>query len=255
MTDIYKTPASELTEAQTREGFGSLERGQAGQYQFSIREIIKEAWDKTSGAKGTIWLAFILYMVVVVPVSMGTPMLLGMLGLPADIEPGQEINATLIIGFVLSQVIIMVVSMPLGVGLFMVGLKIASGAPVSATEVFNYFHKIVPLVLTMFLMYVMLIIGFLLFVIPGIYLMFAYYLALPLVVEKGLGPWQALEASRKAVSKRWFRFVGLGIGLVIILIVGMIPLGLGVIWVLPMMMIAFGIAYRNIFGFEGASAA
>lgn len=255
MTDIYKTPASELTESQSTEGFGSLERGQAGEFQFSVREIIREAWGKTSGSKGTVWMAILIYIAVSIPVTMGVPFVLELIGLSSTAEPGQQFDAMLIAGVVVSQVIIMAVTMPLGAGMFMVGLKIAAGAPVSGSEVVMYFHKIIPLLVTVILMYIMIAIGFVLFVIPGIYLMFAYYLAIPLVVEKGLGPWQALEASRKAVSKRWFRFVGLGIVLLLAMMVGMLPLGIGLIWVLPLMTIAFGIAYRNIFGFNSASAA
>ena len=58
-------------------------------------------------------------------------------------------------------------------------------------------------------------------------------------MEKGLSPWKALEASRKAISKCWFRFVGLGFVVMLIMLVGMLPLGIGLIWVMPLMLIAF----------------
>lgn len=255
MTDVYKTPSANLIEPVSAEGFGSLERGIAGQYQFSIREIISEGWQKTNGAKGTIWLAMLLYIVVAIPVSMAVPFILQMLGLPSEPAVGQPMNAKIIVGNVISQLIIMLVTLPLGAGLFMIGLKIAAGVETSPSEVFNYFHKSLTLLGMIILLYIMLIIGFMLLVIPGIYLMFAYYLAFPLVVEKGLGPWQALEASRKALTHHWFRFVGLNIALWLLVIVSAIPLGIGLIWVLPLMFIAYGIAYRNIFGLEGAAAA
>lgn len=255
MTDVYKTPSANLVKPVSVDGYGSLERGIAGQYQFSIRDIIREAWNKTSGVKGTIWLAMILYLVIAVPVSIGVPFILELVGLPSEPDPGQAMTATMFIGIIVSQVVVMLVTLPLGAGLFMVGLKIASGVDVSASEVLNYFHKSLTLLGTVIVLYIMLIIGFMLLVIPGIYLMFAYYLAIPLVVEKGLRPWQALEASRKAVSKRWFRFAGLSIALWLLMIVAAIPLGIGLIWVLPLMLIAYGIAYRNIFGFGAAPAA
>ncbi len=50
--------------------------------------------------------------------------------------------------------------------------------------------------------------GFVLLIIPGIYLSFAYWLAMPLIIDRGLTPWQALELSRKAVTKVWFQVVG-----------------------------------------------
>jgi len=252
MTDIYKTPDSALTESPKMDGFGSLERGKTGQFQFAISDILKEAWKITSGSKGTIWLAILLYSIVMIPVTIVAPMIMGLAGLPSEMEPGQSFEVSLLIGLIASQVIIVAITLPLSAGLFMIGLKLASGVSVSATEVFNYFNKMLPLMVTMVIMYIMLIIGFLLFIIPGIYLLFAYYLSIPLVVEKGLSPWQALEASRKAISKCWFRFVGLGIALMLLMIVAIIPLGIGLIWVLPLAVIAFGIVYRNIFGLEAA---
>ncbi|MGB0361170.1 MAG: hypothetical protein ACPGEF_07175, partial [Endozoicomonas sp.] len=75
-------------------------------------------------------------------------------------------------------------------------------------------------------------------------------LAIPLMVDKGLTPWKAMEASRKAISKRWFTVFGLIIVISFLNLVAMIPLGLGLIWTIPMSSIAFGILYRNIFGYN-----
>ncbi len=50
--------------------------------------------------------------------------------------------------------------------------------------------------------------GFVLLVVPGIYLSIAYWFALPLILDRGLLPWQALEVSRKAVTKVWFKVAG-----------------------------------------------
>jgi len=254
MTDMYKTPDATLTESPEMDGFGSLERGKAGDYQFVIGDIIREAWRKTKGAKGTVWLALLLYGIIMIPVTIGVPWLLEMAGMPSQQAPGAPFDPTLLVGLIVAQIISIAITLPLGAGLFMLGLKLASGVPVSATEVFGYFHKVLPLLVTVVVMYIMLIIGFILLIIPGIYLAVAYYLAIPLVVEKGLGPWQALEASRKAISKCWFRFFGLGFTLTLLMIVAAIPLGIGLIWVMPLLIIAFGIVYRNIFGLEGAAS-
>jgi uncharacterized membrane protein len=101
----------------------------------------------------------------------------------------------------------------------------------------------------------MVLIGFVLLIIPGIYLAIAYYMAMPLVVEKGLSPWAAMEISRKTVSKRWFTMFFFGIVMMLILIVSAIPLGIGLIWTLPMAMIAYGVIYRNMFGIRNQTLA
>lgn len=252
MTDVYKTPESELIESKSLEGFGSLERGIAGQFEFSIGDALKEAWKKVSGSKGKIWLAFILYIVVAVVISLVIHLLLKMAGLPSQVQPGQPVTGTLLTGVIVSQLLNALVLMPMWAGLYMVGIKIAVGAPVTPTEVLKHYDKTFSLFFTIILMYIMLAIGFVLLVIPGIYLMVAYYFAIPLIVEKGLSPWQALEASRKAISKCWFRFFGFGLVMMLLTIVAMIPFLIGLIWVLPLIMIGYGIVYRNIFGYEGS---
>jgi uncharacterized membrane protein len=97
-------------------------------------------------------------------------------------------------------------------------------------------------------MYLMIFLGFLLLIVPGLYLSVAYCLALPLVVDKKLSPWQALEASRKAVSRRWFSVLGLFLAIGFLCFLGAIPLFIGLIWIVPMSLIVMGILYRNIFG-------
>jgi uncharacterized membrane protein len=85
-------------------------------------------------------------------------------------------------------------------------------------------------------------------VVPGIYLSVAYILAIPLVVERGLSPWQALEASRKAISQHWFKVFGLFLLLGVLMSLSMIPFGIGLLWTIPLMVVSLGVLYRTIFG-------
>ncbi|ABC27749.1 predicted integral membrane protein [Hahella chejuensis KCTC 2396] len=248
MSDVYSTPQSNLTPERSGDRrWGSLEDGVNGNYHFRVGELISEAWERTSGAKLTIILAGIVYFAVMFGVSLVMGFVIGIVG--------PDSGGAAVVLAILNQVVVTAVSLPLGMGLFMLGLKRSVDAPLNVGEVFNYFHKALPLLLTAILMYVMLFIGFLLLVLPGIYLMFSYYLALPLVIEKNLSPWQALEASRKAVTKRWFAVFGLFLLLGLINFVAMIPLGIGLIWTIPMTMICYGALYRNVFGVEDQTMA
>ena len=83
---------------------------------------------------------------------------------------------------------------------------------------------------------------------PGIYLSVAYMFTWPLIVEKGLSPWQALEASRKAVTHCWFRSLGLFTLLSLIMVLAAFALLIGLLWAIPLMMLAYGVLYRIIFG-------
>jgi uncharacterized membrane protein len=247
MSNAYQTPESNLVNENLATGnsYGSVENALRGEYKLSIGDVLSEAWAKTGGSKWPFHLSFLYYFLVM----MGIMMVLGVV-----VAIGQDMGFMMLLQ-ILMQIGINLIVMPMIMGIVMMGVRRSVDRPISAGMVFNYFSKMLPLFVTMLLIYLMVIIGFLLLIIPGIYLMIAYYMAMPLVVEKGLSPWQAMETSRKAITHRWFSVFGLFIVMTIILIISMIPLGLGLIWTLPMTMIAYGILYRNMFGVEAATIA
>jgi len=107
-----------------------------------------------------------------------------------------------------------------------------------------------PLFVTTILYILLSLVGLLIFILPGIYLLFAYTYALPLVAEKGMSPWQALETSRKTITHRWFTFFFISIIFLIIMTASFFIGLIALIWTLPMSIIAYGIMYRNMFGVE-----
>jgi hypothetical protein len=62
--------------------------------------------------------------------------------------------------------------------------------------------------------------------------------------------WQAMELSRKTITKQWFRFFGLGIVAVVLIVVSAIPFGIGLIWSIPTVYIAYGLLYHHLFDEE-----
>lgn len=166
-------------------------------------------------------------------------------------------DSPLLIGVfaVVQQLVIMLVGMPLWLGLAMVGVKLSIGAPAPAGSVFGYFNRTLMLFGTILLMYILILIGFMLLIIPGIYLMIAYSQSMLLVADKGLSPWQALESSRKAVGHHWFGMFGVMFVLWFIVGLSMIPLGIGLIWTMPLVLIAMGVIYRNMFGVSSVTVA
>lgn len=246
MTDIFEAPKSELIDQKdaTTE-YGSVEKAILGDYEFSIGDVLKEGWQKTKGAKWAIHLAFFWYLLVIIAVAV-----LMQLAMVTVISKLPDPNIVIAVS-VVQQIVLNIIVLPIVMGIFLLGVKRSVDAPLESTSIFDYFSKTVSIFLTVLLIYIMVIIGFILLVVPGIYLSLAYFMALPLVVEKGLSPWQAMEVSRKAITKRWFSFFFFGLLIGIIVFISMIPLGIGMIWTLPLMLICYGILYRNMFGVEG----
>ena len=221
---------------------GSVESGIAGNYQFEIGELLREAWAKTHGSKATFVIAFVLYIAVMFVVEF-------FVGMVTD-----TFNE---VGFdffdVLSELVTILVPEPMAAGLAILGLRRSAGVATSPMIVLRYFSLWVPIAILTVLIYILIAVGFFLLIIPGLYLILAYTLALPLLVDKGLNPWEAMETSRKALTHQWFKVLGLILALALINLATLVTLGIGLIWTIPMTYIAIGVLYQRVFGIEAAT--
>jgi len=235
MTDIYKAPTANFSEdGVSPAGSATLQKGIAGEYDFSISDVLAEAWAKTNGNKGKIWLAFVLYLAVFIPFALVLKIFLG------DDKFAEW----------LQWAIMRSVDVSLSAGVAMLGVKLAVGAPVEPNEVYRHIEKALLLIVAAILMFLMISLGMICLVLPGIYLAVSYFLVTLLIAEKNLRPWQAMEASRKALTHHWFKLFFLGVAYGLIVLVSALPVGIGLIWTLPMGVIIRGIVYRTVFGYE-----
>ncbi len=97
-------------------------------------------------------------------------------------------------------------------------------------------------------------VGFLCLVLPGIYLVVAWMFALPLVVDKQLDFWAAMELSRKVVTKHWFKFLGLNLFMILLTFAGVVVLWVGVLVAAPVIFLMVVYAYEDIFGSAALAA-
>jgi hypothetical protein len=239
----YAVPTSNLQELASNAQVPTIEEALARGYNFNIGDLLSESWQKVKGTKGLVLGGFLIYYVVMLAASTVLGMVFGFVGLA-----GGSGLASIIIGQIVIGIIAAGLSYPFMAGVMMIGIRRAADQPVSFNEMFNHFGLFLPLLITGLIMMTLVYLGMLLLLIPGIYLSVAYLLALPLVIERGLSPWQALEASRKAISQHWFQVFGLLLVLSLIMTLSILPLGIGLIWTIPLFTVAMGVLYRTIFG-------
>jgi len=223
------------------------ESTELGDYDFEIGAVLSESWERTNGLKGSFWAAGAIVFLVMIVLG-------GIIGGGSAVLVG---NGDVIAGglsSILLQLVIMAVMYPFAAGIIMLGVERSVDLPVSYKSVFGYFTYTLPLLGAAVLMSILVAVGFLLLIIPGIYLSLAYIFVVPLVVEKNLGIWDAMETSRKAVTSRWFKLFFLFLIMSIILIISALPFGIGLIWTYPMAVAMMGVMYRDIFGVEAVDA-
>jgi hypothetical protein len=94
--------------------------------------------------------------------------------------------------------------------------------------------------------------GYMLCIIPGLYLSVSWMFALPLVVDKNLPFWDAMELSRKVTSKHFFLLLAFLFVIGLLAVSGIIACCIGVLVTVPMASLAYMYAYEDIFGRQAA---
>lgn len=95
-------------------------------------------------------------------------------------------------------------------GLYLVFLKRLRNEPATVGEAFSGFgENFTQLLLVGFISLLLVFVGLALCVVPGIFLLVVWAFAIPLVADKRLGFWDALELSRKMATRYWFQIAAL----------------------------------------------
>lgn len=95
-------------------------------------------------------------------------------------------------------------------GLYLIFIKRIRGQPAAVSDVFAGFNiAFVQLLLVGVVGGLLSVVGVCCCLLPGIYLLIAWTFGVPLVIDKKLEFWSALEFSRKVVTRIWFETFGL----------------------------------------------
>jgi hypothetical protein len=217
---------------------GSLENAVAGRYDFTIGEVMSEAWGLVKGFKGSFWgAAILIYGALIVATAVWAGISAAVFGR----EHGQIINA--VVNGVISALMT-----PLLVGIIAMAVRRAAGLPVSFSMAFAYLGKAPVMIGAGLLTTLLTYVGVALLVIPGIYLGLAYGMTLPLLAFNNIGVWKAMETSRKTLTHKWFRVFGLYFCVGFLVFLSALPLGIPLIWTFPWMILVMGVLYRRMFG-------
>ncbi|HSG89468.1 MAG TPA: hypothetical protein VLA56_09665 [Pseudomonadales bacterium] len=215
-----------------------VERTLAGETRLDIGAVFSEAWQRVPGSKLVLFGGFLAFYLVLIPVVTVVGLMLTALGM--SLEEG--------VGGLLLQLLVVALVYPFMAGIFMTSLRWLSGAPIGFAQLLAHYDRTPQLVLMNIASSVGILIGLVLFVLPGIYIGVAWMLAMPLIVDRGLGVFEALELSRKLVTKHWFSVFAFVIISGLILALGAFTFGIAYIWFLPWMCLAFAILYRQLAG-------
>ena len=134
-------------------------------------------------------------------------------------------------------------------GLDYMFLRRIRGEPVQVGDVFAGFNlAFLHLSLAGLVKWLLTSLGLLLCLLPGIYLGVGYVFALPLVIDKKMEFWPAMELSRRVVHAHWWSMFALVIVLAIVACAGVLACGVGVLITIPVASASFMYVYEDLFG-------
>jgi hypothetical protein len=203
-------------------------------FTLPVLDTARAAWAKVYGAKGTIWAAFIIYFIVA--------MVFGVIEGLLETTP---YFLQVIINIVFYLILFVFV-----MGLLYIGITRAKDAPISYKLLFYAFDtnmalKLIAVYLLQILIFIpaviLMVIGFILGNISGfltvlsliaslalyVYLLIRVILSLGFVLDKDLGPVQAIKASFRATRDNVWNVLGIVAIQIVIIAVCLIPYGIG----------------------------
>jgi hypothetical protein len=238
-------------------------------YHVNIRAILQEAWQKVEGVKWTIiatlLMIFFLSLLLTFLISYVTHLPFG----------GQKGTWA---GSIIPKVA-MIPIIPLIYGIGLLGIYRAGGLPISIKVVFQQYHKFLPL------LFYYLILSGIGFAFDGIgimvrsqvvvilvmvveFLLTLFLMMSPwLILEKNCDVFIALKTSIMGIKQHWLKiilylltlipivaipfavsFAGIMLGNALLIGAGIVVIIISYIWIMPMVTIATGILYREMFG-------
>jgi uncharacterized membrane protein len=134
-------------------------------------------------------------------------------------------------------------------GLDYMFLRRIRGQEVQIGDVFAGFNlALLDLTMAGLVKWLLTTLGLLLCILPGIYLAVGYVFAMPLVIDKKMDFWTAMEVSRKVVHEHWWSVFALVIVLFLVIFAGFLVCGIGELITIPVASAALMYVYEDLFG-------
>lgn len=196
-------------------------------------EIKNFAKEKLSGNLGSIW----KILIIALGISLASTCVLSILFNKMDADFLDSLLGILM--------------MPLGIGTTAFFVSLIENENFEAKDLFKYYHDFVKIIGVTILMGLIVMLGYICFIIPGIILTLSYSLVPIILIKKPeLGIVETLKYSREKMQGHKLDAFVLGLSFIGWAILGTLTVGILYIWLFPYMQLTFTKFYLNILGEE-----
>jgi hypothetical protein len=162
----------------------------------------------------------------------------------------QAVGTNLLIGLVAAALTgtLVILGGPVSAGLALAGIRKCEHGEARLQDFFSGFgNHFIPALLSSLLIGLFSLIGFIFLIVPGLVILAMYMFTFHYIVHRGQDFWEAMESSRKLVSRDYFGFVLFAVVLLAINFVGLV-LVVGLLISLPVTAFAVTAAYFDCVG-------
>ena len=129
-------------------------------------------------------------------------------------------------------------------GLIRVALNFSSGGPAAVADLFGQGSKLPRMLGAMLLFYLMVAVGLVLLIVPGIYLALRFGFFQYAIVDRNLGVIDSLKYSANLTKNNGLNLFGLFVMIFLVTLAGILALVVGLIFAIPVATLALPLAYR-----------
>lgn len=140
------------------------------------------------------------------------------------------------------------VSILISMGVIRIALKIVDGKPVETADLFQRADQALPYFIASVIVGIMVGIGFIFLIIPGIYLAITFGFFGYNIVDKEHGIVESIEQSAAITRAQKGDLFVFGVALFLFNLAGAIALGIGLLITVPVSMLALAYVYRKLSG-------
>jgi len=144
------------------------------------------------------------------------------------------------------EVINLIYNIVVSMGMLAVTLKLVRGQSTTWQDLFGQYKKFIPYILATILYSLMIGLGFIFFIIPGIYLALKYQFYTYCIIDKNMGPIEALKASGKITKNQEWRLLGLAFLQMGVVLLGLLAFLVGSLLALPVVMLASAYVFEQL---------
>lgn len=149
---------------------------------------------------------------------------------------------------ILLAIIFFFVSLIINLGFINISLDFVDGKKANFWHLFNQYKKVFSYLVALIIYIIVVAVGFIFFVVPGLYLAVRLSLFPYFIVDKDVGPIHALKLSSDATTGAKWDLFGLYIVSIFVTYLGFLCLIIGLFAAVPTVWVATASAYRHVAG-------